>query len=303
LILSVLAVLAALFVSVFMSNWLVRPVKELTKSLQALAGENFKPVSLDRGDEIGELVETYNAVAEQVRGSMASLETRVADRTKMLETSIEVSRRLSTILQLHPLVQEVVDQLQKSFGYYHAHIYLFDEAKENLVIQGGTGEIGREMLANGHKIPAGKGLVGRAAAKNEVVLVSDTSQDPGWLPNPLLPNTRSELAVPISLGARVLGVLDVQQDMVGGITPEDAQLVQSVASQLAIAVQNAQAYIQAHQQAEVQSAASAIGQRIQQAATVDEVLQVAISELGHALDARRSSVEIRSRQTSADNTN
>jgi putative methionine-R-sulfoxide reductase with GAF domain len=234
-----------------------------------------------------------NANAELARSGQ-DLEQRVAERTRMLATSVEISRRLSTILDVNALVRSVVDELQQSFNFYHVHIYLFDERRENLVMTGGTGEIGRAMLARGHQIGRGKGLVGRSAETNVPVLVRDTSQDPNWLPNPLLPDTRAELAVPISVGDRVLGVLDVQQNVVGGIRQDDVNLVQSIANQVAIAVQNARAYAQVRAQAEREAVVAAINQKIQRATSIDSVLQIAVNELGKALDAQRTSVELRS---------
>jgi GAF domain-containing protein len=148
------------------------------------------------------------------------------------------------------------------------------------------------MLARGHRIPKGHGLVGRAAETNTVVLVPDTSQDPGWLANPLLPETKAEAAVPITVGERVLGVLDVQHNVIGGLKQEDADLLQSIANQVAVALQNTRSYAQAQRQADREALINTIGQKIQNAATVDDALQVAIRELGRTLGAQRTSVRL-----------
>jgi putative methionine-R-sulfoxide reductase with GAF domain len=92
---------------------------------------------------------------------------------------------------------------------------LLDEAREFLVMAGGTGVAGEALLANGHKIEVGRGLVGRTAANNAPTLVPDVLADPDWLPNPLLPDTQAEIAVPITLEGEVLGVLDVQNRIAG----------------------------------------------------------------------------------------
>ena len=159
-------------------------------------------------------------------------------RSQSMETAYAISRQLSTILEQERLAVEVVEQLGAAFGYYHAHIYLFDDAGEKLLMVGGTGEAGAQMLGRGHSIPRGRGLVGRAAQTNAPVLVSDVSQEAGWLPNPLLPETKSELAVPVATGDQVLGVIDVQHDITDGLGQDDVDLIQLIASQVAIAIQN-----------------------------------------------------------------
>ena len=170
------------------------------------------------------------------------LEQRVAERTKALETSAEVSRRLASILDPSQLASAVVNQVQTAFNYYYAQIYLFDDTGENLVLTASTGKAGAEMMKRGHALPKGRGLVGRAAENNQSILVSDTSQEPDWLPNELLPDTKAEAAIPIAIGDQVLGVLDVQDDVTHDITSDDTTLLESLASQVAISLQNARTY-------------------------------------------------------------
>lgn len=215
----------------------------------------------------------------------ATLEQRVADRTKALATSTEVSRRLSTILNERQLIIEVVERIREAFDYYHVHIYLLDEKTGDLVMAGGTGDMGAAMLGSGHRVSRGKGLVGRAAENNVPVLVTDTSRDPNWLPNPLLPETASEAAVPIAMADGVVGVLDVQHNKVGGLTQEDIDLLQSIANQIAIALLNARSYTVAQQRAEREARITSIGQKIQSTTSIEAALQVAVRELGRTLGA------------------
>lgn len=235
---------------------------------------------LKRSNELNQIIE-----AERIL-----LEHRVAERTRELAISMEVSRRLSTILDPDQLITQVVEQVKSALNYYHAHIYLVDEKTQDLVMAGGTGEAGQALLARGHRIPKGKGLVGRAFDTRRAVLAADTANEPSWLPNPLLPDTRSEVAVPILLGDQTLGVLDVQQNTANSLTESDANLLQSLAYQVAIALKNAQTFNESHKRAEREALIGDIGKKIQNTISVEHALKVAAQELGVVLGVKDTRV-------------
>jgi HAMP domain-containing protein len=187
----IIAAVLSVIVGGAVARYLALPLIKLTDvARQVAAGDLSARATVTTHDEIGTLAGTFNQMAAQLNSLITGLEQRVADRTKALATSAEVSRRLSTILDQDLLVSEVVDQLQRAFSYYHVHIYLMDDSSTNLVLAGGTGEAGKEMLAKGHKIARGRGLVGRAAETGVPVLVPDVTRAQGWLPNPLLPESK-----------------------------------------------------------------------------------------------------------------
>ncbi|MBP6015619.1 MAG: GAF domain-containing protein [Candidatus Promineofilum sp.] len=220
------------------------------------------------------------------------LEMHVTERTRALEISATISRQLSTILDQSRLVNEVVRQLRDALAYYHVHVYLWDETVNALRMVGGTGEAGQAMLVMGHMLLPDQGLVGRAYSTNQPVIVPDVNADSNWLPNRLLPDTRSELAVPITYGEQVLGVLDAQDNEVGGLGAEDSQLLQTIAGQLAVALRNARLVTQIQQEADQAALINAINRKIAQTTDIDGAMRTAVTELSRALEARDTGIRL-----------
>ena len=195
------------------------------------------------GPEEHELLDAISVqVAEALEG--ARLLEQTQKRAVELETVSRVSVATSTILETDNLLHAVVELTKRSFNLYHAHIYLLDQASGDLELVAGSGSAGDTMVKRGWRIPVyhEKSLVARVARAREGIIVNDVQTDPNVLRNPLLPGTRAELAVPMVVGRRLLGVLDVQADEVNYFSDEDVRIQSALASQIAIALQNARLY-------------------------------------------------------------
>ena len=241
----VAVLLTSVIVYVSFQYLVSRPLYSLMRGVELIsAGDLTQKVIIQSRDELGRLATTFNAMTDQLKELYGTLEERVADRTRRLEMIASLSEHLSAILNLEELLAELVNLVKDSFGYYHVHIYLVDEAQEKLVMAEGTGRAGVEMKAQGHSIPlkATKSLVARSARSGEIVSISNVREEDDWLPQPLLPDTYSELAVPIILEGRVVGVLDVQENKIAGLDEGDANLLRSLANQVAVAIRNARLF-------------------------------------------------------------
>ncbi len=218
----------------------------------------------------------------------------IAKRAVELATVAEVATRVSTIQSPDEMLQTVVDLTKQAFNLYHVHIYLLNEAGTTLSISKGAGEIGRKIVAEGRVIPynAEKSLVARAARNRQGVIVNNVKADPEFLSHQLLPDTCSEMAVPMIGGDRLLGVIDVQDSQVDRFTPEDVNIMTTLAAQIAVSLQNARSYARTQRQAEREALINAISERIQATNSVENALQVAVREIGRALGAQHTAIRL-----------
>jgi len=182
------------------------------------------------------IIEDISARKELEQRASQSL----ARRGEQISVTTAVAQQIASATQLDQLFTNIVTLTKEQFGYYHTQLLRYDIQKDAVMLVAGYGEIGKKMLSLGHQLPMGRGLIGTAAATGQTILRSDLSMaDPDWQPNPLLPETRGEIAVPIKWQNEILGVLDVQSDQVNVLTDEDRLLLEGLCGQIAIAIHNA----------------------------------------------------------------
>ena len=236
-----LLILFALTVLWFLSGQIVKPVLSLTSVATAISQGNLNlTADVQATDETGVLANAFNLMVTQLKNLLASLEQRVADRTRNLELAAEVGRTVSQVRALDVMLTDAAELIRTQFDLYYVQVYLTNPSQTYLNLQAGTGTVGKALLERNHRLPLNTGSInGRAAIDKKAVIISNTMDSTTFRPNPLLPNTRSEMAVPLIIGERVVGVLDMQSEQAGALSQDTLSAFEALAGQLAIAIQNA----------------------------------------------------------------
>ena len=254
-----LTVLGLALIAFFYQRVVLRPLSALTEFAQyQLSGDTSRRVFIKSHDEYEQLATLFNSFADSVDERQATLEQRVRDRTHDLELASEVGRSVAkNVTDFSQMLTEAAEMIRTRFNLYYTQIYLVDPSEQKIKLSAGTGEAGRELLRRGHYLVINSGsLNGRAVMEKRTQLVTDTSENPSFLPNKLLPNTRSEMSVPLIVSGRVVGVLDMQSEHAGAFSEANLAAFEALAGQLAIAIQNAELF------AEVQEARSEVESQI-----------------------------------------
>lgn len=246
----ILALMLLVLLQVFMRRVVLRPLEELAEGAAIVGGGDLAyQISSSRNDEIGILARAFNEMGGRLRELVTTLEEQVASRTaalarrnRQLEAVSLVAREAVMIRDLPTLLETTVNAISRQFGYYHAGIFWIDQEGQWAVLRAASSEGGRRMLARGHRLRVGQqGLVGNVAAKGQPRIALDVGEDAVWFDNPDLPETRSEMALPLlDVGRGVIGVLDVQSVEVGAFASPDIEILQLLADQVSVAVRNAQ---------------------------------------------------------------
>lgn len=229
---------ALLFESSSMVNWFTTITMTLFMALvvvsplaQYLSALRVKNTTLDSEKEIQE---TNNV---RLNERISDLETEVDRRRSKMLAARQISREISQQSSLQDLLNDSVDLVCTQFEFYYAAIFLSDERNEFAVLRAASGEAGKQLLSQGHKLRIREeGIVGYVVSRGETRLALDVGEDSVHFKNPLLPGTRSEVGIPLKTGSKIIGALDVQSDKETAFSEEDIDILQSIADQLASAI-------------------------------------------------------------------
>lgn len=264
-------ILASLLLAAVVERSISRPVAELRAGAEAFALGDFQ-VSIPAigEDELSLLARTFNRMAVEISHSYSEMEAQVNARTRDLErrtaylqAGAEVSRATAAILDINMLTAESVEIIRERFGLYYVGLFLVDEAGEWAELRAGTGPAGRAMLAAHHRMRVGEGMIGWSIANVNARVASQAEADAVRLSNPYLPETRSEAALPLRSRGKVLGALSVQDVLPNAFDAARLLALQTMADQIAVALDNAHLFAEA--QASLEAERRAYGALSQQA--------------------------------------
>jgi HAMP domain-containing protein len=278
-------IIGATFIAIFASTQLSRPLIQLTAAAEQVTAGNLNVTApVETSDEIGVLATTFNSMTSQLRGTLGGLERLVAERTARLQATNEVGRVATTILDPRELITRIVNLITDRFGYYYAAIFLVDQTGKWAELADATGQAGATLKERHHRLEVGgQSMVGTAIAERKARIALDIGDEPIRFDNPLLPGTRSEIALPLLSGANVLGALDVQSTDEAAFGEQDIDTLQNMANQVAIAIENALLFERTQRVASTQQAINEITARIQQSANIEHILETTILELSRVL--------------------
>ena len=236
----------------FLGRQLTIPLTELTRTVLKITEGNLneKAVEPTSPREAALLAKSFNSMSRKLAGLVYELEAQVTERTEKLEKRASqmqavssVARAIASVQNLDTLLPDITKLVSNDFGFYHTGIFLLDEKMEFAVLRAANSEGGRRMLDRQHKLRLdSNSIVGFATSRREPRIALDVGTDAVYFNNPDLPNTRSEMALPLLVGTQVIGALDVQSTNPNAFTEDDIAILSTLADQIAIAIENARLF-------------------------------------------------------------
>jgi PAS domain S-box-containing protein len=250
-----------------------------------------KPVHIQ--SIVRDITERKRAEAERER-----LLAELKYRSTQLQTAAEVSKSASTILDPEELMDQAVTLIQERFGFYYAGLFLLDQAGEWAVLRAGTGQAGQKMLKAGHRLAAGgESMIGQCVASAKVRLSLDVEKEAIRFDNPLLPETRSEMALPLISRGQCIGALTVQSIEKSSFPDQDTTALQTMADQLAVAIENARLYEETYGRARRLAVVNRIGGAVGTTLNLDDLMETVYQEVAPVFEADAFFIALYDRET------
>jgi GAF domain-containing protein/HAMP domain-containing protein len=234
---------------------LANPILSLIDGARRIEAGDFNyRAEVKTQDEVAQLADAFNSMGAQLGELVSGLERKVAERTQDVEqrssylrAAAEVSREATTILEADRLIPRVVELIRERFNLYYVGLFLVDDNYEWAVLRAGTGEAGKLLVERGHRIKIGEGMIGWCIQHTQARVALEAEQDAVRLVSPLLSATRSEAAIPLRSRGRVFGALTVQSDQPGVFDAETITVLQTMADQVSVALDNARLFNESEQ--------------------------------------------------------
>ncbi|MBV5350214.1 GAF domain-containing protein, partial [bacterium] len=226
-----------------------------SEKLQLVEGELKEAIQIRTNDELEDLSEAFNQMSHDLAQTFEILEEKVADRTRHLErrsleleTIAEVAREITIIHDLSTLLNVSSNLIRERFKYYHVGIFLVDERGEFAILRAASSVAANQMLEQHYRLKVGQeGLVGNVTRTGQAHIALDVGSDAIHFQNPFLPQTRSEITLPLRSRSVTIGALDIQTDIQSAFSEQDVKVLQLLADQLSAAIENAQLVQQVNQ--------------------------------------------------------
>ena len=226
-------------VLIFGINRVIKPLQSFSDITRKFAdGDWNRRADVLSNDEVGLLANSFNDMADQLSSAYRSLEQKVDERTRQIRAAAEVAQNITTLSNVGEMLDKTVELIVQQFGFYQASIFMLDREGKYAEFKAGSGSATKDLAEKKYRLEVGSAsIIGWVSKNNQPRIASDTLDDQLRLKNELLSETHSEATVPISIGNLVLGILDVQSTQPNAFSPETIVTLQTLASQIAAAIQ------------------------------------------------------------------
>ncbi len=246
IVVSILTIAFGILLAALFSRAISQPLEQMLETFSKIESGDLKQRALVAdADEVGKLAINFNRMISRLDNLQGNLENQIAMRTEQLRATSEVGRVASAILDPDELIEKVVNLITERLGYYYAAIFVISPDGYWAELRSATGEAGKELKKRSHRLAVGgKSMVGSAISLKEARIAHDVGLEAVRFDNPLLPDTHSEIALPLIVGGRVLGALDAQSTEENAFDAENTETLQGMANQVAIALENARLFME-----------------------------------------------------------